>query len=93
MITNNTHPSVPPPPGATVDKWRDYDGVPLRGFDGTRRGEHVPIRVVGFQHADGHVASSCAYIECPEVEFDSAALRGLAADALSAADELDALSN
>lgn len=83
--------TIAPPPGATVDQWYDHAGMALRDFDGTRRGDRVPITVIGTQDGRGRVVRCRAIIECGPIELDAAELRALAADALAGAEEMERL--
>jgi hypothetical protein len=95
------HADVPPPPGATVGDWESVDwGVPdirhARPFKCTPRasatslcGDPVTVEVSGHQAADGDINAVISV--GGDIPLDAANARGLAADLLAAADEVDRL--
>ncbi|MGV0641881.1 hypothetical protein [Mycolicibacterium sp. XJ879] len=89
--------SVPPPIDATgVGAWKNRDGDIARHFLGTRRGEQVPVQIVGLQDASGAVITRQIRIGREQVELDIADVHKLIwtlADACNEADRLNHLSS
>jgi hypothetical protein len=89
-----TNTEIPLPAGAiSCEPWQvDGDDI-TRSFGGTTRGDRLHIEIIGAQDYSGAIRRASAFVETPRfgLELDAAALRGLAADALAAADELDQL--
>ncbi|MGE2688331.1 hypothetical protein [Mycolicibacterium pulveris] len=89
--------SVPPPLDATdVGPWENRDGYRARRFLGTRRGEAVPVQIVGLQDVHGAVIARQIRIGREQVELDIADVHKLIwtlADACNEADRLNHLSS
>ncbi|WP_074412550.1 hypothetical protein [Mycolicibacterium fortuitum] len=49
-----------------VDVWEASEGTTFRYFEGELRGQAVPLRITGFQHADGTVHEPKIAIDADE---------------------------
>lgn len=89
--------SVPPPLDATsVGPWENHDGRLGRRFLGTRRGDQVPVQIVGIQDVNGAVVTRMIRVGHEQVELDIAEVHELIwtlADACNEADRLSHLSS
>lgn len=94
---NSDEFSVPPPLDATsVGPWENHDGQIERHFLGTRRGEQVPVQIVGLQDVNGAVIARMIRVGNEQVELDIADVHELIwtlADACNEADRLTHLSS
>lgn len=94
---NSDEYSVPPPLDATgVGPWENNDGQIERHFLGTRRGDQVPVAIVGIQDLSGAVVARMIRVGAEQVEPDIADVHELIwtlADACNEADRLTHLSS
>lgn len=94
---NSDEFSVPPPLDATdVGPWENRNGRIMRRFLGTRRGDQVPVQIVGLQDGNGAIIARQIRIGQGQVELDIADVHKLIwtlADACNEADRLNHLSS
>ncbi|WP_301123495.1 MULTISPECIES: hypothetical protein [Mycolicibacterium] len=56
MAAEQPSTALPPVPNPSrIDDWETSGGTTFRFFEGEQRGKAAPVRVTGFQYADGTV--------------------------------------